>query len=287
MRWNRVIGLAILALMLVPSFGVALAADVIDIWTDEASYEPGENVEVEGYTNVTETVTIIITNSSGHEILSLTDDPDEDGEFSANFQLDENAAEGTYGVNATVGEIYKTTSFEVDAEVTEGEEGENPSDFSSSEDLTCAIDRAFRYIDKVNTTAIALDQEGYNMTYFRDTLEELNDTLTVILFNMTNNLITPEEAVEKFSELRGGLGRLNGLLHSCTKKVKEEKTERYIEHMEKRINSTIDKIERFETDNGEKLRGALEAQKRKLWRLRLTLNATNLDDTIEALEDIT
>jgi len=237
-------GLGILALMLVPSFGVALAADTIKVWTDEASYGPSDNVEVEGTTNVTGTVTILITNSSGHEILSLTEDPDGDGEFSVNFQLDEDAAEGTYGVNAAVGNIYNTTGFEVIVESDDGEEGdnpsENPSDFSSSEDLTCAIDRAFRYIGKVNTTAIALDQEGYNVTYFRDMLGELNDTLTVILFNMTNNLITPEEAVEKFSELRGDLGRLNGLLHSCTKKVKEEKAERFIEHMEKLINSTME-----------------------------------------------
>lgn len=282
MDQSKIIGLTVLALMLVPNVVFVRAESIIHVWTDEDTYEPGENVEVEGYTNVTETVTIKITNSSGHEIHSFTDEPDEDGNFSINYPLDVNTTEGIYGVNATVNDIYNTTSYVVELEVEE-EDGEN----ETSEGLLCAIDRALQYIEKVNSTANTLNEIGYNVTHFWDTLDELNHTLSELRYNITEEDMPIEEAAKVFSELRGDIGRLKGLLSSCAKKVKLKKAERYMEHMERLINSTIERIERLnETDKGGKLRAALEAQRRKLWRLRLQLNVTNLESTIDASQGI-
>lgn len=262
------------------------AEPIIHVWTDEDTYEPGDNVDVEGYTNVTETVTIIITNSSGHEIHSMTDDPDGEGNFSVNYLLDVNTTDGVYEVNATVSNIYNTTSYEVEVEVEEDEPVE-ANEASTSEGLLSAIDRALRFIGKVNSTAGTLDEEGFNVTHFWDMLDELNHTLTELRYNITEGVTPIEEASKVFSGIRGDLGRLQGLLRSCTKKVKRVKTERYMEHMERLINSTMERIERFkETDKGGRLGAALEAQMRKLWRLRLQFNVTDVEDTVDSLEDM-
>ena len=279
----------VLTLLLVPNVVNAQAESIIHVWTDEDTYKPGDNVEVEGYTNVTETVTIIITNSSGHDIHSFTDDPGENGSFSINYPLGVNTTEGIYGVNATVNDIYNTTSYVVELEVEEedGEHENETNENSTSEGLLCAIDRALWFIGKVNSTVNTLDEEGFNVTHFWDMLDELNHTLTELRYNITEGGMPVKEASKVFSGIRGDLGRLQGLLHSCTKKVKMVKTERYLEHMEKLINSTMEQIERFnESDKGGKLGAALEAQMRKLWRLRLQLNVTNLEDTVDMLEDM-
>ena len=280
MRWSRIIGLTVLAFVLIPSFGIALAEPVLTVSLDEDSYEPGDWVEIEGYTNVTDTVYLEVTNSTDYVIFEDDTEP-VDEEFSFKFQLDEDLASGVYVANVSVGELYDELTFEV-------EEDDSPCDVCSLENLTCAIDRAFWFIEKVNATAIVLDGEGYNVTYFWDMLDEMNDTLTELLYNVTNDVITLEEAAEIFSELRGDLGRLNGLLNSSTKQVKEQKAWRFMERMEKLINSTVEKINRFnETENGEKFRAALEAHQRKLQRLRLTLNASNVDELVDEAENVT
>jgi hypothetical protein len=278
----------VLTLVLMPNVVSVQAESIIHVWTDDETYEPGDNVEVEGYTNVTETVTILITNSSGYEIHSMTDDPDENGNFSVNYPLDVNTTDGTYEVNATVSNIYNTTSYVVELEVDkEDDEPVEANEASTSEELLCAIDRAFWFIGKVNSTANTLDEEGYNVTHFWDTLTELNHTLTELRYNITEEGMPIEEASKIFSELGRDLGRLQGLLNSCAKTVKVDKAKRYMGHMEKLINSTMERIERFnETDNGRQLGAALEAQNRKLWRLRLQLDVTNIENTLDTLEDI-
>lgn len=286
-RWNRVMGLGILALMLLPSFAVALAADVIYVWTDD-SYGPGDSVEVEGATNVTGTVTITITNSTGHEILSLTIDPDEDGEFSASFTLDEDAAPDTYGVNAAIGDIYNTTSFEVESDDGEEVEGaqvqstENSGDeITTVEELLCAIERAFRFIDKVNETAYTLQEEGYNMTLFLEKVGGLNESLTELYDSVDPDNL--EASIEEFRELRKEISGLNGLLNSITKNVKERKALQFTERMMKRIGDLEGNILMLASEESDKFTFALQAHRRKLERLQLTLGTTIPPDELEAI----
>ncbi|MDH5790641.1 MAG: hypothetical protein OEZ44_00510 [Candidatus Bathyarchaeota archaeon] len=266
-------GLTSLVLLLIPSFGVALAADVIDVWTKE-SYEPGDKVKVEGYTNVTGTVTVIITNSTGYEILSLTDDPDAKGEFLVDFPLGEDASAGTYEVNATVGSIYNTTSFEVVAESDGGEETMN------LEDLLSAIERAFRFIEKVNATAMALQEEDYDMELFWEKLNGLNESLTELYENI--DLENVAASVEDFRDLRKEISQLSGLLSSITKNVKQEKAWQFTERMRRQIRDLEGKIEGLGESAGvDEFRSNLEAYERKLERLWLTLNTTILHDELE------
>jgi hypothetical protein len=275
-------GLTSLVLLLIPSFGVALAADVIYVSTEE-SYESGDNVEVEGSTNVTGTVTVIITNSTEDEILRLPVDPDEEGEFSVDFPLGEDASAGTYGVNATIGSIYNTTSFEVVAESYDGEKT------MTLEDLLPAIERAFRFIDKANATAIAL-QEDYNMTLFWEKLNGLNESLTELYDNI--ELGNVGASVEDFRDISKEISQLSGLLSSITKNVKETKARQFTERIMRRIgdlNGWIDGL--GESAGVDEFRSNLEAHQRKLERLWLTLNTTiphkELEGILKDLEGVT
>jgi len=297
-------GLTSLVLLLIPSFGVALAADVIYVSTEE-SYESGDNVEVEGSTNVTGAVTVIITNSTRDEIFRSTVDPDEEGEFLVDFPLGENASAGTYEVNATVGNIYNTTSFEVVAEPEDGGEdegdnvqsgGDDPNEETMTrEDLLSAIERAFRFIEKVNATATTLEEEEYDMALFWEKLNGLNDSLMELY--KTCVALSPEdsvlvEAVEDFRDIRKEISQLNGLLNSITKNVKDAKALQFTERMMRRIgylNGSIFGLE-ASVEVGE-FRSNLEAHKRKLERLWLTLNTTigsdELEEILNVLEGVT
>jgi hypothetical protein len=289
-------GLTSLVLLLIPSFGVALAADVIDVWTKE-SYEPGDKVKVEGYTNVTGTVTVVITNSTGDDIFSLPVDSDEEGEFSVDFPLGEDASEGTYEVNATVGNIYNTTNFEVVAEPEDGGEdegdnvqsgGDDPNEETMTrEDLLSAIERALRFIEKVNATATTLEEEEYDMALFWEKLNGLNESLMELY--KTCVALSPEdsvlvEAVEDFHDIRKEISQLNGLLNSITKNVKVTKARQFTERMMRRIGDLEGMIDGLGESAGvDEFRSSLEAHQRKLSRLWLTLNSTIPHDELEGI----
>jgi len=274
MRWSRIIGLTVLALVLIPSFGIALAEPVLTVSLDEGSYEPGDWVEIEGYTNVTDTVYLEVTNSTGDVIFEDDTEP-VDEEFSFKFLLD---IPGTYYANVTVDDLTEILTIEV-VEESEEDEGDGATcEEMTEEELYAAIDRALRFIDRVNATANSIEDE-YNMTDFYELVDELHSSLTELYDSI--GTIPIEEARARFCELRKDVSSLNGLLNSVTKNVKVKKAERFMNQMEKLINSTVEKIERFnETEDGTKWRAALEAHKRKLERLRLTLNITNADELI-------
>lgn len=277
MDLKKITAFVMLVLMVIPSLGMAMGFAVLTVETDSLIYEPGEDVEISGMADPNENISlIVIFNATQDTVFNETILAEEDGNYSVTYKLPVDALEGIYNVTA-----YNETEAETFFEVVQPE----PPEEEAAVGLVCAIDRALLYIEKVNSTAVNFNETGYNVAHFWDTLDELNRTLTELRYNITEEDMPLEEAAKIFSELRGDIGRLNGLLSSCAKKVKMEKAERYMEHMERLINSTIERIERLnETDKGGKLRAALEAQSRKLWRLRLQLNVTNLEDTIGACQ---
>jgi len=281
MRWSKIIGLIALTLVLVPGLSTALAGDVLTVSTVKGSYELGDEVSVKGYTPINETVTIIVQNSTG-AILTLYGDPNDKLNYTVEFTLDDRFEAGEYEVNASVEDLWATATFEVviEPDEEEPEEGDEdlPCEEMTEEELYAAIDRALLFIAKVNASADSIGDE-YDLTDFYILVGELRTGL--IELNESIGTLPIEEARELFCDLRKDVSNLNGLLNSFTKEVKVRKAERFMEQMEWLINSTVEKIERFnETDEGERLRAALEAHQRKLWRLRLTLNATNADDLI-------
>ena len=291
MRWSKIIGLMVLTLVLIPSFSIALADEVLTVSTVKDSYELGDEVSVKGYSSINETITVVISTDTV-DILTLTDDPNKKGNYTVEFPLDDEFDVGIYEVNASVDELWVTTTFEVIMEseeevLVESEEVEEdgaPCEEMTEEELYAAIDRALRFIDKVNATADSIGDE-YDMTDFYELVDELRTGL--IELNESIGTLPIEEVRELFCDLRKDVSSLNGLLNSVTKEVKVRKAERFMEQMERLINSTVEKIERFnETEDGTKWRAALEAHQRKLERLRLTLNITNADDLIGDAEEV-
>jgi hypothetical protein len=286
MRWSKIIGLMVLTLVLAPSFSVALADEVLTVNTKD-SYELGDEVSVKGYTSINENVTVIISKDTV-DILTLIDEPNKNGNYTVEFILDDKYNVGEYEVNASIDELWATTTFEVVVETEEPEEEEDDGEACeemTEEELYAAIDRALLFIDKVNATANSIE-DGYNMTDFYELVDGLHFGLTELYDSI--GTIPIEEARELFCELRKDVSSLNGLLNSVTKNVKVKKAKRFMEQMERLINSTVEKIERFnETEDGEKWRAALEAHQRKLNRLRLTLNATNVEELVDVAENVT
>jgi hypothetical protein len=286
MRWSKIIGLMVLTLVLTPSFSIALADDVLTVSTKD-SYELGDDVSVKGYSSINETVTVVISKDTV-EILTLNDDPNKKGNYTVEFVLDDEFDVGVYEINATVDELRVTATFEVVMEseeevIVESEEVEEdgaPCEEMTEEELYAAIDRALLFIERVNATANSIEDE-YNMAYFYDFVNKLNSNLTDL------NESDFDDARVLFCDLRKDVSNLNGLLNSITKNViKVKKTEKFMEQMDRLIDNTI-KFEGFSgTEEGEGLKAALEAHQRKLWRLQLTLNTTDLDDLIDDVDGV-
>jgi hypothetical protein len=292
MQWKKIIGLMVLTLVLIPSFSIALADDMLTVSTKD-SYELGDDVSVKGYSSINETITVVISKDT-EDILTLTDDPNKKGNYTVEFTLDDNFEAGQFEVNATVDELWVTATFIVALESEEEEEPEEeviveseeveedgaPCEEMTEEELYAAIDRALLFIDRVNATANSIEDE-YNMTYFYEFVNELHSGLTDLKDKSF------EKAREEFCELRKDVSNLNGLLSSVTKNVKEKKALRFMEQMERLIGSTMEKIEGISgAEESEGLRAALEAHQRKLERLRLTSNTMDLDDLIDDAEEV-
>ncbi|MCW4025939.1 MAG: hypothetical protein NWE76_00460, partial [Candidatus Bathyarchaeota archaeon] len=211
------------------------------------------------------------------------------------------ASEGVYGVNATVGDIFDTTSFEVvlesdddgeDGDLLVESEGDDPPEENMTlNELRCAIERAFRFIDKANATAeVLMEDYKYDMTLFLERLNALNESLTYLYDNANDDNL--EASVEEFRDLRKEINQLSGLLNSVTKNVKKEKAMWFTKHMMKLIEGLEENLpmvsESVESSN---FTSALKAHQRKLERLWLTLNTTippdELEGILEELEGVT
>jgi hypothetical protein len=286
MRWSRIIGLVVLTLMLVPSFGTALADDTLTVSTVKDSYELGDEVTVKGYTSIDEPVTVVIGNSSGDILTLESDDPNVKGNYTVEFDLDEKFEIGEYEVNATVGELWETTTFEVVIEEDDDEEDDGAcEDFETVDDLLCAIERALYYLNKVNDTTEAL-QIDYDMTSFWEYVEELNQSLTELYDDAISAdwETSAEELIERFCDLRKEVSQLNGLLNSITKNVKAKKAQQFTMNMIRHINRLTWRIGNLTaSEKSEQFANTIRAHNRTLNRLWLTLNTTIGEEELEEL----
>ncbi len=162
-------------------------------------------------------------------------------------------------------------------------EGIPSDDVMTVEELLHAIERTFRYINKVDETAEALAEEGYNMTLLLDRIEELNGSLTELYEIVTTDNL--EASIEEYRRLKREISGLNGLLSSITKNIKEGKILQFTERMMRRIGKLEGNIPLLASEEGDQLSSALQAQQRKLERLQLTLHTTINTDELETILD--
>ncbi len=191
---------ALLALLMLPSCIQAWGTSVLSVAMDGESYGPGERVEIFGVADPDLEVAILVLDSNMTELYEYNATTDEDGEFSTEYYLQEDAMNGTYLVKVYSGGLEAEKAFEVvgeDVDENAGEEetpdpgsepGQEPTTNStddgtgepqaeeetSAEDgdgLASSIERAENYLaraaesaaEKKPAAAVARMVEAYNL----------------------------------------------------------------------------------------------------------------------------
>ena len=291
--------IAFVTLTLLLSTTMAFADDIVLTGILSAgTYNPGDIVGISGnLTGVTApvNVTIDILNGTDYALIdsfnaSTVDSTDEN--YTATYDLT-GAALGEYLVNITYGEYYVELPFEVEA--VEPEDPEEP-DEEDCDDLSYAIERAEIFLVRVRTMLESFVDE-YDQSTNSDLLsklEELNGTLDIAEEYLANATIALEEgdcntAARYHAAARNIMGRVKGLLNSVIKEHKVQKTERFMEQFQRRINSTQDKISQLGARLGTSNTTGVNAKLGSAWgqvkKLQGTVNMSNVDDILKNLKN--
>jgi len=265
-----------------------------------SKFNPGDMVGISGnLTGVFAPVNVTIDILNGTD-LSLIDSfnastvNDADENYTATYDLT-GAELGEYIANVTYGDYYLELEFEVEAN--EPEEN-NDQVFEETEedcdDLSFAIERAELYLDRVRGMIEEFSVE-YNESHYPDIyakLMELNTTLDLAEEYLANATAALEEgdcniAARNHAAARSLMGRVKGLLNSVIKEHKVQKTEKFMEQFERRINSTQAKVNqlsaRFGTANTEGVGAKLGKAWGRIKKLQGTVNTSNVDEVLQSL----
>lgn len=309
--------LAVMALMAMPNLGVVIGAQSLEVRTDSGSYAPGEYVEIEGKASALANVSILVyLNCTLETVYELNITADEDGEYSTSFQLSEEVAEGLYNVTASLdgdqAQAYffvqlENESEEESTEVTQGEEETEGQEGTSEEEddesegteeeatekamgLKNAIQRARDYAEKIEEIAQRLEENGRILDETQQGNLEENITKALQILGEAESFLEPdsfnaEAAAQKLAEAREILGQTMGYLNRSAKKLKAAN---FIENVEEQINSMEDKIIRIgdRLAKGELVLAALQARMRQLIRMRERLTEGEVEEVVEALDDL-
>ena len=291
--------IAFVTLTLLLSTTMAFADDIVLTGIlSSGTYNPGDIVGISGnLTGVTApvNVTIDILNGTDYALIdsfnaSTVDSLDEN--LTATYDLT-GAALGEYIVNITYGEYYVELPFEVEA--VEPEDPEEPDEEDDCDDFSFAIERAEVYLDRVRGMLEGFADE-YNESSSPEIyakLQELNATLDIAEEYLANATIALEEgdcntAARYHAAARNIMGRVKGLLNSVIKEHKVQKTERFMEQFQRRINSTQDKISQLGARLGTSNTTGVNAKLGSAWgqvkKLQGTVNMSNVDDILKNLK---
>ena len=153
--------------------------------------------------------------------------------------------------------------------------------------LKVAIERAYAFLDKIEVTAMNLQEEGYDVDAILAELKNARASLDQALAFLDGGDVS--SAARAMAVAQGTLGRSNGALNGVTKQQKEKRAEGFLEQAQVRarnLNGTIFKLQtRFQERNAFSVRAALGATERKLERLRERIGEGDLDDVLDELED--
>jgi len=288
MDLKKIMAFVMLVLMVIPSFGMAMGETMLTVETDSSSYEPGEDVEITGTVEPNASVSIIvIVNETKDTIFNESISADEDGKYSGIFNLPIDAFEGIYNVsayNVTKAETFFVVSSEPpDSEPTDSD----PSDEETAVGLSCAIERAYIFIGKVEATVERLEEKGYEVQDIEDNLTDAISYLDAAEEFL--DLLNVEAAELEFSKAREILGSTMGWLHSTAKKVKLTRAEHFMEQFQRHIqniNGTLLRIqERLEVDVTARARGVLKSTMNRLNQLRRRMDVKMIDGDLDVALD--
>ncbi len=152
--------------------------------------------------------------------------------------------------------------------------------------LKVAIERAFEYLDRVNTTVQNLDDD-IDISPVMDELEKAKRLLEEARGYLDAGGI--DTVARALAAARVTLGSANGLFNSMIKKQKENKAERFIVQVSaniRNINGTLDHLrERLEEGKTSSVKNVLNTTARKIERLRERLKEEGIDELLEELKD--
>ena len=272
----------LLALLMLPGCIQAWGTSVLSVATDGESYGPGERVEIFGVADPDLEVAILVLDSNMTELYEYNATTDEDGEFSTEYYLQEDAMNGTYLVKANSGGLEAEKTFEVvgeDVDENAGEEetpdpgsgpGQEPTTNStddgmgepqaeeetSAEDgdgLASSIERAENYLEKLRALIESLaDEYSENQTVI-DRLDRIRELLDLneevdgaqYFLEMASDAYGEGDykaAAKAKASARNLIGRAKGLLSSVFKTHKVAKFEEFTEHVDSRISGLEEKL---------------------------------------------
>jgi len=109
---RKIVSLLMLTLMVSPSLAIVMGAEDLTVETDEAYYNPGEDVAIFGTAQANASVAIMVNDTYG-SIFDLNVSAEADGEYSVNVTLSADAIESHYAVTASVENETAQASFTV------------------------------------------------------------------------------------------------------------------------------------------------------------------------------
>jgi hypothetical protein len=119
---SKILSLFAIALLFIPSVNVAFAVETLDVWTDQSSYELGDDVEIGGITDPYANVSLSIVFNDTLAVLLETDlAADENGTYGTEYSTSQQNALGAYKVTASANGTEAETWFTVFAEPEEPE----------------------------------------------------------------------------------------------------------------------------------------------------------------------
>ena len=203
------------------------------------------------------------------------------------------AAEAAHRALQYFGDAYDAVQslVSIEAKGKSGEGGDIDDDVEKAIGLYVAVDRAFLFIEKIVETADRLEEREYNVDLIRERLDDAYSSLTTLKGNLENDPIDTGDTARELARIRELIGQTMGLLHStAAKEYKVEMAERFIEHVQSRIQGLDDKIDRLqgriEAAKSQKARAALGRLLNKTEQMMLQLTEGDVDAIIEELDDV-
>ena len=286
--------LVFITLTFLLSASIAFADVALTAELDYNSYEIGDIVTISGnLTDVIGPVDVEIDILNGSDMTpidnqTVTTSTDSNENFTATYDLTDTLP-GEYIVNVTYGGIYVELKFEVEAD-----DPEDPEDDIDCDGLSFAIERAEIYLERVRAMLEEFVEE-YDQTTNLDIvkkLQELNETLDLAEEYLANATVALEEgdcntAAKYHAAARNIMGRVKGILNSVIKEHKVQKTEKFMEQFQRRLNSTLDKMNQLQlklgTSNTDKVKTRIGNAYGQVKRYEGTINTSNVDDVIKGL----
>jgi methyl-accepting chemotaxis protein len=162
-------------------------------------------------------------------------------------------------------------------------EDDNATDVGAG--LTVANERAYAYLEKLNTTAHRLQGEGFDMS---PVYEQLRKAWTYL--HQSGESFEEGEAraaVRSHEVAREALGQANSLMSRMVKAYKEVRAQRFIEQAQvniRNLNGTLERLQTsLEAGKANEVRAVLANVENRIDDLRRRLNAANLESSLDEL----